>query len=107
MAASVDGRFALHATQTETINDEASITGRAIEHAVDSYLRPLAVAALPFPVPDHHVLLELAIHTVPWVEHSTPPAFPPRYDRWPLRPSIDPVPGWHPRASGRCRPTPR
>jgi catechol 2,3-dioxygenase-like lactoylglutathione lyase family enzyme len=78
-------RFALHATQTETINDEAAITGRAIEHPSDSPLRAPAVAAMPFAVPDDHVLFELSLDTVLWAEYATPPAFPPRYHRWPPR----------------------
>ncbi|HEX5825944.1 MAG TPA: VOC family protein [Candidatus Limnocylindrales bacterium] len=78
-------RFAIHATQSETINDEAAITGRAIEHAPDSALRAPAVAAMPFAVPDDHVLFELTIDTVLWAEYATPPVFPPRYHRWPPR----------------------
>jgi hypothetical protein len=80
-----DGRFALHATQTETINDEAAITGRAVDRDDDAAFRAAAAAAMPFPVPDDHALFELGIETVLWAEYATPPSFPPRYHRWPPR----------------------
>lgn len=77
-----DGRFALHATQTETISDEAAITGWARERDDDAQLRALATAAMPFDVPAGHALFELELATVRWAEYATPPAFPPTYHRW-------------------------
>jgi hypothetical protein len=77
-----DGRFALHAPGSETDNDEAAITGRAIERDGDAAFRTAAAAALPFTVADDSVLFELALETVLWAEYPTPPSFPPAYHRW-------------------------
>jgi hypothetical protein len=79
-----DGRFALHAPGSETENDEAAISGRAIERDDDVPFRAAAVAAMPFAVPEHHHLFELGIEHVLWAQYPTPPSFPPTYHRWPV-----------------------
>lgn len=80
-----DGRYALHAPGSETENDEAAITGRAVARDDDAELRAAAAAAMPFEVPADHALFELGIGTVLWAEYADPPAFPPTYHRWPPR----------------------
>ena len=77
-----DGRFALHAPGSETENDEAAITGVAVERDADAALRARASAAMPYEVADDNVLFELELETVLWAEYATPPAFPPTYHRW-------------------------
>lgn len=77
-----DGRFALHAPASETENDEAAITGRAIERNDDGAFRAAVAEAMPYTVADDNVLFELALGTVLWAEYATPPVFPPTYHRW-------------------------
>jgi hypothetical protein len=77
-----DGRFALHAPGSETENDEAAVTGRAVERNDDEAFRAAAAEAMPYDVAADNVLFELGLETVLWAEYATPPVFPPAYHRW-------------------------
>jgi hypothetical protein len=87
-----DGRFALHSTGAENVNDEFYIAGRAILQSADPALRDAALAVLPFRVDDTHVLVELEIDVALWAAYATPPTWPPTYHRWRAAPPQQPVP---------------
>lgn len=76
-----DGRFALHSTGAENVDDELYLDGRARE-VDDPELRAAVEAACHFAVPAHHVLVELQIEHVMWAHYASPPRFPPDYRRW-------------------------
>ena len=77
-----DGRWALHTTGSETVNDELSLAGRATMAAGDADLRARAVAACGFEVGADHTLVELGIESALWAHYATPPRWPPEYRRW-------------------------
>jgi hypothetical protein len=78
-----DGRWSLHTTGSETVNDELYLTGTAREVADDPALRAAAVDACGYRVGAEHVLVELALDRALWAHYATPPTWPPTYRRWP------------------------
>lgn len=76
-----DGRFALHSTGAEDVNDELYLDGRA-RVVEDAALRAAATAACHFDPPAHHVLVELDLAHALWAHYAEPPSFPPAYRRW-------------------------
>jgi hypothetical protein len=78
-----DGRYALHSVGAEDVNDELYLDGRArVVEDADGEVRAAAEAACHFPVPPHHVLVELDVARVLWAHYAEPPSFPPAYRRW-------------------------
>jgi hypothetical protein len=76
-----DGRYALHSTGAADVDDEFYLDGRA--RVVDAAAaRSAAEAACHFPVPAHHVLVELGLEHALWAHYASPPSFPPDYRRW-------------------------
>jgi hypothetical protein len=83
-----DGRWALHSTGSEQVDDELYLTGRAQvvddpAGAQDPARRATAITAYGRPVDETHVLVELDIERLLVVEHTHPPRWPPTYRRWP------------------------
>jgi hypothetical protein len=84
-----DGRWALHSTGSETVNDELYLSGTAV--IIDDPTsgprsvarRSEAVAAYPGSVAEGHALLELSIERLLVAHYATPPRWPPTYRRWP------------------------
>ena len=76
-----DGRYALHSTGAENVDDEFCVTGRAAP--VDSpALRQAALAACHFTPGDDHALVDFSVDSALWAHYSTPPSWPPVYTRW-------------------------
>ncbi len=75
------GRYALHSTGSEDVDDELAIRGRAREIA-DPARRAAAIAACPFEPGDDHVLVELDLDHVLWGHYEPRGVFPPRYRGW-------------------------
>lgn len=76
-----DGRYALHSTGSEDVDDELMVVGRATVRD-DAALREAATAACPFvPAPDTQ-LVELALERVMWAHYEPRGVFPPRYVVW-------------------------
>jgi hypothetical protein len=84
-----DPRYALHATGSESVDDELEIGGRAT-FPDDAGLRAEAATAVGFTVPDDHVLVELGVDRVLWGHYERPGAFPPTYRRWAGKPASSP-----------------
>jgi hypothetical protein len=86
-----DGRWALHSTGSETVNDELYVTGTAV--IIDDPTagprsvarRSEAVATYPGSVAEDHALLELSIERLLVAHYATPPRWPPTYRRWAAR----------------------
>jgi hypothetical protein len=76
-----DGRYALHSTGSEDIDDELAIRGRARE-VTDLGQRAAALAACPFDPGDDHALVELDLEQVLWGHYEPRGVFPPHYRRW-------------------------
>ena len=76
-----DGRYALHSTGSEDVDDELAIRGQASEIS-DPGRREAAVAACPFTPGDDHVLFELDLDHVLWGHYEPRGVFPPRYRSW-------------------------
>lgn len=79
-----DGRYALHSTGAEGVDDELCVFGRAT-FPEDAALRARAVAAYHGPVADDHVLALLRIDKVLWSHFTSPPTWPPTYRVWRAR----------------------
>ena len=82
-----DGRWALHSTGSEDVDDELYLTGRAVVvddpvGARDPGRRASAIAAYGRTVEAAHVLVELDLDRLLLVEHPRPPQWPPTYRRW-------------------------
>ncbi|MCV2393308.1 hypothetical protein OEB99_03215 [Actinotalea sp. M2MS4P-6] len=76
-----DGRYALHSTGSEDVDDELMVVGRA-RISADVALRDEVAAACPFiPGPDT-VLVELLLDRVMWANYEPRGVFPPRYTVW-------------------------
>lgn len=84
-----DSRYALHSSQSETIDDEFLLTGRATL-VEEGERRTAALAALARSVGDHHVLVELLIDGAMWAHYSQPPSWPPTYESWSSRNTKEP-----------------
>lgn len=56
-----NGRYALHSSQTETVDDEFMLTGAAVLRETDRGLRQAALAGHPLTVGEDHVLVEFLI----------------------------------------------
>ena len=76
-----DGRYALHSTGSEDVDDELMVTGRAVVRD-DAGLRAEATAACPFEPADDAVLVELSVERVMWAHYAPRGVFPPRYVVW-------------------------
>lgn len=76
-----DGRYALHSSQTESVNDEFCVEGQAVV-VDDPDRRSEALAAAAGSVEDDHVLVELRIDRALWAHYSQPPTWPPVYRGW-------------------------
>jgi len=76
-----DGRYALHSSGAENVDDEFCVTGGATV-VRDEGLREAALAACHFTPGDDHVLVDLGIDSALWAHYSTPPSWPPVYTRW-------------------------
>lgn len=76
-----DGRYALHSSQDEHVDDEFLLTGRA-EVVEDAARRAAALAASSGSVGDDHVLVELHIGGAMWAHYGRPPSWPPVYEVW-------------------------
>lgn len=76
-----DGRYALHSTGAENVDDEFCVSGRA-EVAQDRWLRDAALAACHFMPGDDHTLVDFSVDSALWAHYSTPPSWPPAYTRW-------------------------
>lgn len=76
-----DGRYALHSSGAENVDDEFYLAGRA-RLVEDPELRTASLAACPFPPGEDHVLVEFEIETALWAHYSSPPSWPPAYRKW-------------------------
>ena len=76
-----DGRYALHSSGAENVDDEFCVAGRATIPE-DQGLRAAALAACHFTPGSDHELVELGIDSALWAHYSTPPSWPPAYTRW-------------------------
>jgi len=76
-----DGRYALHSSGAEDVNDEFCLMGRA-ERVRDRDLQAASLAACRFIPGEDHVLVELDMQRALWAHYSSPPSWPPTYRRW-------------------------
>ena len=76
-----DGRYALHSTGSQDVDDELMIAGRALVRDDDA-LRAAATAACPFVPAADTVLIELLLGRVMWAHYEPRGVFPPRYVVW-------------------------
>jgi len=76
-----DGRYALHSTGAEDVNDEFYLAGTA-EPVTDPDLTAASLAACHFTPGEDHVLVELGVETALWAHYSSPPSWPPSYRSW-------------------------
>jgi hypothetical protein len=79
-----DGRYALHSTGSEDVDDELAVRGRA-RMVEDPARRAAALAACPFRPGDDHALVELDLETVLWGHYEPRGVFPPAYRIWRAR----------------------
>lgn len=77
----VNGEFALHSSQTETVDDEFMIAGHAVLREADRQLRVDALDGHPLTVGDDHILVEFLIRRALLVHYPGPGA--PEYQVWP------------------------
>ncbi|HSJ33627.1 MAG TPA: hypothetical protein VLB85_01045 [Acidimicrobiia bacterium] len=56
-----NGRYALHSSQTETVDDEFMLAGRAVLREADRGLRQASLSGHPLTVGEDHVLVEFLI----------------------------------------------
>jgi hypothetical protein len=76
-----DGRYALHSTGSEDVDDELLVSGRATI-LEDPDLRARVVAGSPITIPEDHVMVELGMERVLWGHYEPRGVFPPQYRRW-------------------------
>jgi hypothetical protein len=79
-----DGRYALHATQPEDVDDELMIRGTAAVAEVDDALRAgIITSALPASIgQETEQLFELRLDRVMLATYTHRGQWPPTYDRW-------------------------
>lgn len=77
-----DGRYAMHSTGSQDVDDELMVQGRAVVREGDAELRAAALAAAPFTPSDDHVLVELLVDRVMWAHYEPRGVFPPNYRVW-------------------------
>lgn len=76
-----DGRYALHSTGSEDVDDELMVSGHAVV-TVDDPRRAAAVEACPFAPGDQTSLVELLLDRVMWAHYEPRGVFPPQYRVW-------------------------
>jgi len=76
-----DGRYALHSTGSEDVDDELMIAGRAVVREDDA-LRASATAACSFVPSARTALVELLVDRVMWAHYEPRGVFPPQYRVW-------------------------
>lgn len=76
-----DGRYALHSTGSEDVDDELMIAGRAVV-CDDGAVRARAVEACAFVPSARTCLVELLLERVMWAHYEPRGVFPPRYVVW-------------------------
>lgn len=77
-----DGRYALHSTGSEDVDDELLIVGRAVVIEEERELRAAALAACSFEPGEDHVLVELGLERLMWGHYEPRGVFPPQYHVW-------------------------
>lgn len=87
-----DGRYALHSTGSEDVDDELMVAGTAVTHG-EVALRAAATAACPFEPADDTELVELLLSRVMWAHYAPRGVFPPRYVVWHADPAPPDDPG--------------
>lgn len=75
------GEYALHSSQTETVDDEFMLAGRAVVRESDRELRQAALIDHPLTVGDDHLLVEFLIGRALLV-HFPGAGSPPEYRVW-------------------------
>lgn len=76
-----DGRYALHSTGSQDVDDELMVAGRAVVRD-EPALRESVTAACPFEPAGDTVLVELLLDRVMWAHYEPRGVFPPRYTVW-------------------------
>ncbi len=76
-----DGRYALHSTGSEDVDDELMVSGQALVLA-DDPRRAAAVEACAFSPGEQSVLVELLLDKVMWGHYEPRGVFPPQYRVW-------------------------
>ncbi len=76
-----DGRYALHSTGSEDVDDELMVSGCALV-TTDDPRRAAAVAACAFVPGDRASLVELQLDRVMWAHYEPRGVFPPQYRVW-------------------------
>ncbi|WP_225755290.1 pyridoxamine 5'-phosphate oxidase family protein [Actinotalea sp. Marseille-Q4924] len=76
-----DGRYALHSTGSEDVDDELMIVGRGVVRGEEE-LRAAATAACPFVPAEDTALVELFLDRVMWAHYAPRGVFPPQYVVW-------------------------
>lgn len=76
-----DGRYALHSTGSEDVDDELMVSGRSLVLA-DDPRRAAAVEACAFTPGEHASLVELLLDRVMWAHYEPRGVFPPQYRLW-------------------------
>lgn len=76
-----DGRYALHSTGSEDVDDELMVAGHAVVRD-EAALREAAVAACPFTPGAQTPLVELLLDRVMWAHYEPRGVFPPQYRVW-------------------------
>ena len=76
-----DGRYALHSTGSQDVDDELMIAGRAVVRGEED-LRTAVTSVCPFVPADETVLVELLLDRVLWAHFAPRGVFPPQYVVW-------------------------
>lgn len=76
-----DGRYALHSTGSQDVDDELMIAGRAVIRD-DEHLREVVTQACPFAPATDTALAELLLDRVMWAHYAPRGVFPPHYAVW-------------------------
>jgi hypothetical protein len=76
-----DGRYALHSSGAENVDDEFYLAGTT-RLVGDAALRTASLAACHFAPGEDHVLVEFGIDTALWAHYSSPASWPPAYRKW-------------------------